>query len=212
MNPEKISISYFKTPFGELILGSYEDKLCLCDWRFRKMRDNVDSRIKKGLNTDFIQKETKIIKEAKKQLSEYFAGKRQTFELQILLVGTDFQKQVWEETKINLEQLEELVKQDCNLPAFDNLKELVKGDNCQYQKDDNKCYPANLDRIYREINSHKKILLVLEAELEEITKIEIKKRKLETKISKEKLFLSYIKPEEILRLFVEKMIKYLKFT
>ena len=97
MNPEKISISYFKTPFGELILGSYEDKLCLCDWRFRKMRDNVDSRIKKGLNTDFIQKETKIIKEAKKQLSEYFAGKRQIFELQILLVGTDFQKQVWEE-------------------------------------------------------------------------------------------------------------------
>ena len=100
------------------------------------------------------------------------------------------QKQVWEETKINLEQLEELVKQDCNSPAFDNLKELVKGDNCQYQKDDNKCYPAHLDRIYREINSHKKILLVLEAELEEISKIEIKKRKLETEISKAKSFLS----------------------
>lgn len=29
---------------------------------------------------------------------------------------------------------------------------------------------------------------------------------------KEKLYLNYIKPEEILRIFVEKMIKYLKFT
>lgn len=101
MNSNKIYISYFKTNYGELILGSFDEKLCLCDWRFRKMRDNIDNRIKKGLSlltlADFIEKETKIIIETKKQLSEYFAGKRQIFELSILLVGTDFQKQVWEE-------------------------------------------------------------------------------------------------------------------
>lgn len=100
------------------------------------------------------------------------------------------QKQVWEETKLNLEQLDELVKQECNLPAFDNLKELVKGESCQFQKDDHKCYPAHIDRIYREITSHKKILLVLEAELSEISKIETKKRKIETEISKAKSFLN----------------------
>jgi len=29
--PDNIRIEYFKTPFGELILGSYNDSLCLCD-------------------------------------------------------------------------------------------------------------------------------------------------------------------------------------
>jgi methylated-DNA-[protein]-cysteine S-methyltransferase len=30
---DKIKIEYFKTPYGELISGSFEDKLCLADWR-----------------------------------------------------------------------------------------------------------------------------------------------------------------------------------
>ncbi len=94
MSIAKISISQFKTSFGELNSDSYEDKLCLCDSRFRKMRESVDNRFRKGLNSSFIQNKTKIIKEAEKQLSECFARKRQIFELQILLVGTDFQKQV----------------------------------------------------------------------------------------------------------------------
>ena len=40
-------------------------------------------------------KETPVIKEAFRQLSEYFSGKRKEFHLPLLLKGTDFQKQVW---------------------------------------------------------------------------------------------------------------------
>ena len=36
-------------------------------------------------------------KEVKKQLDEYFAGKRIRFDLNVFQVGTDFQKQVWTE-------------------------------------------------------------------------------------------------------------------
>ena len=35
------------------------------------------------------------MKEAKKQLSEYFAGKRKNFDLPLKLEGTDFQLSVW---------------------------------------------------------------------------------------------------------------------
>ena len=43
-----------------------------------------------------IYQETPVIKEAFGQLSEYFSGKRKTFNLPLLLKGTDFQKQVWQ--------------------------------------------------------------------------------------------------------------------
>ena len=43
-----------------------------------------------------IYQETPVIKEAFGQLSEYFSGNRKTFNLPLLLKGTDFQKQVWQ--------------------------------------------------------------------------------------------------------------------
>ena len=91
-----IHIAYWATPYGELILGDFEGKLCLCDWRYRKMREQVDQRIKSGLNAEFKEEETDLIREAKKQFEAYFSGERREFDVPLLLVGTDFQKQVWE--------------------------------------------------------------------------------------------------------------------
>ncbi|MFA7326919.1 MAG: methylated-DNA--[protein]-cysteine S-methyltransferase [Candidatus Kapaibacterium sp.] len=94
---DKISIQYHKTEFGELILGSFKNQLCLCDWRYRKMRDSIDSRIKKGLNAEYVQQNSPVIAESIQQISEYIAGDRVSFDISLLLVGTDFQKSVWEE-------------------------------------------------------------------------------------------------------------------
>jgi methylated-DNA-[protein]-cysteine S-methyltransferase len=38
-----------------------------------------------------------VIKKCRKQLDEYFKGKRQNFSLDVQLEGTDFQKKVWEQ-------------------------------------------------------------------------------------------------------------------
>lgn len=43
----------------------------------------------------FIEKDTNLLLEAKKQLEEYFEGKRREFDLPIKQEGTDFQKKVW---------------------------------------------------------------------------------------------------------------------
>ena len=40
-----INIQYCKTKIGELILGSFEGKLCLLDFRYRKMRKSVDDSV-----------------------------------------------------------------------------------------------------------------------------------------------------------------------
>ncbi len=93
----KISIFYYKMKIGELIIGSFEGKICIVDYRYRRMRTTVDNRIKKALNACFIKNENDIICETKKQIDEYLQGKRKIFEVPILMVGTEFQKQVWSE-------------------------------------------------------------------------------------------------------------------
>ncbi len=91
----QINIQYFKTRIGELILGSFEEKLCLLDFRYRRMRAVVDKRIKKGLEAEFVEQSNDILTEAKVQIDEYLDGDRISFEIPVLMVGTEFQKDVW---------------------------------------------------------------------------------------------------------------------
>jgi len=91
----KINIQYFKTNYGEFILGSYDEKLCMVDFRYRKMRKTVDDRIKKGLNAEFIERDDEILQTTRVQLHEYFTMGRRVFDMPILMVGSDFQKSVW---------------------------------------------------------------------------------------------------------------------
>jgi methylated-DNA-[protein]-cysteine S-methyltransferase len=94
---DSIYIEYFKTPLGELVLGSFEEKLCLTDWRYRKMRESIDARIKKGLQSEYKEGCSEVIEATKEQLTDYFNGKRTNFDIPLLFIGSDFQKRVWNE-------------------------------------------------------------------------------------------------------------------
>ena len=93
---KKINIQYYKTKIGELLLGCFDGKLCMLDYRYRKMRKTVDDRIKKGLNANFVEHDDEIIKKTREQLNEYLNGDRKEFDIPLLMVGTDFQKSVWD--------------------------------------------------------------------------------------------------------------------
>jgi len=92
----KISIQYYKSPIGELLLGSFEAKLCLADMKYRKMRNSVDKRIQKGLNAEYIEESSDVIEKTIVQMKEYFAGERKVFDIPLLMVGTNFQRSVWD--------------------------------------------------------------------------------------------------------------------
>lgn len=85
----------YSTPYGELIIGSYDDQLCLCDWRYRNKRKLIDLRIQKVLQAEFKDGQSLVIDKTILQLNQYFARERESFDLPLLLVGTDFQKKVW---------------------------------------------------------------------------------------------------------------------
>lgn len=87
----------YESPCGTLLLGSFGDKLCLCDWQIEKHRGHVDGRLKRILNAEFEEGTSEVIEQAVRQLDEFFAGKRKVFDMPLLFVGTDFQKKVWRE-------------------------------------------------------------------------------------------------------------------
>jgi len=95
--PKTILFKYYQSKFGELIIGSFEGKLCLCDWRHRKMRTNIDLRIQRYFGAQYIENNTEIIDKTIFQLEEYGNGLRTNFDVELSLAGTDFQKSVWNE-------------------------------------------------------------------------------------------------------------------
>jgi len=61
------------------------------------MRRAIDGRVKKGLDAEFIERDDEILWKTRKQVDEYLAGNRKEFDIPLLLVGTAFQRTVWNE-------------------------------------------------------------------------------------------------------------------
>lgn len=97
MQSRQIIIKRYEAPCGTLVLGSYEDRLCLCDWIIERHRAIVDRRLSRILNAGFCEGTSPVIEMAEKQLNEYFCGKRKEFDIPQLLAGTEFQEKVWTE-------------------------------------------------------------------------------------------------------------------
>lgn len=92
-----VRIKRYESPCGVLLLGSFGDRLCLCDWQVDKNRNRVYRRLEKMLQARFEDGSSGIIEEAEKQLDEFFAKERRSFNVPLLLVGSDFQNLVWRE-------------------------------------------------------------------------------------------------------------------
>ena len=90
-----IQIHRYKSPCGDLILGSFGNKLCLCDWAIEKHRSLIDNRLRRFFQADYEEMTSEIIEKAEKQLDEYFNRERTQFNIPLLFIGTDFQKNVW---------------------------------------------------------------------------------------------------------------------
>lgn len=81
---------YLTTPIGDLLLAGDDDALNLVGFPEGAMRYDPEP--------DWIYNE-KPFADAREQLTEYFAGERKEFDLQLSLTGTEFQLLVLEELK-----------------------------------------------------------------------------------------------------------------
>ena len=97
---DKGNYFFFKSPLGPLLVAEKDGYLVRIDFTERS-----NTRISSSLTEGFKEAETPILTEARRQLEEYFQGKRTGFNLPYQLKGTFFQKQAWETLlKIGMEK------------------------------------------------------------------------------------------------------------
>ncbi len=97
MTQKEIVVCEYKSPCGVLVLGSFDNKLCMCDWKIEKHHNRIRKRLADTLKAAFNEGSSPVIEQAALQLDEFFTGKRTHFNLQLLFAGTSFQKSVWSE-------------------------------------------------------------------------------------------------------------------
>ncbi len=96
MTTKAIRLQHVSSPIGELQIGSFDGKLCMLDFRYRRMRQTIDTRIQSMLGCQFIMETDDIIAAALQQLDEYLQAKRRVFDIPLVHCGSVFQRRVWE--------------------------------------------------------------------------------------------------------------------
>ena len=92
---DPVLINRVTTPLGPMFVGATSQGICLLEFTDRKRLENEFKDLQRLLKTRIIAGENVHIKQVKKELAEYFAGTRKTFEVALHTPGTDFQNQVW---------------------------------------------------------------------------------------------------------------------
>ena len=90
-----INITRLETPLGTMFACAAEQGICLLEFTDRKMLETELKRLAKQLNANIIQGANKHFDLLRRQLDEYFEGKRKEFTIQLFTPGTEFQQSVW---------------------------------------------------------------------------------------------------------------------
>ena len=90
-----IDLKRIETPIGTMYAAAVEEGICMLEFTDRKMLETEFKDLAKSLNATIVQGENPHFKTLEKELAEYFAGNRTEFTVPLSLVGTEFQKSVW---------------------------------------------------------------------------------------------------------------------
>ncbi len=92
----EICTQHYHSPCGDLLLAAHGDSLCLCDWHDSKRAPRNWRRLVQSADIAIKEYASPVLRDAMKQLDEYFGGSRRSFDIKLAPAGTDFQKRVWE--------------------------------------------------------------------------------------------------------------------
>lgn len=91
-----ITINRITTPLGPMMVGVTNEGLCLLEFTDRKMIETQLETLKKRMGSEMVTGKHSVIEMVDLQLREYFDGKRKTFEIPLVVPGTDFQIKAWD--------------------------------------------------------------------------------------------------------------------
>jgi AraC family transcriptional regulator of adaptative response/methylated-DNA-[protein]-cysteine methyltransferase len=101
-NPRKakdaplLAITRIPTPLGPMVAAADARALLLLEFVGRRMLETQIRTLRRRLGCAFAPGTNPVLKQAARELAEYFAGRRRQFAVPLSTPGTPFQQAVWE--------------------------------------------------------------------------------------------------------------------
>lgn len=92
--PGNVATRRLDTPLGPMLAGAVDDGICLLEFSDRPLLPTQLERVVERLGVP-VAGSNPHLDRLEAQLTEYFAGTRQAFDLPLALAGTGFQERVW---------------------------------------------------------------------------------------------------------------------
>lgn len=93
-----IYFSEMDSPIGAITLATSDKGICFIEFgSVKSTYSSVQRNLKKLQINGELKNEEAPLQEVKRQISEYFLAERESFDLPLDLIGTKFQKLVWEQ-------------------------------------------------------------------------------------------------------------------
>lgn len=96
---QMIIIHRFTTPLGPMFVCATERGVCLLEFTDHQRLETELRDLQRLLNARILSGENSHTRQAEKEMSEYFSGTRQQFDLLLDVPGSDFQRSVWQELR-----------------------------------------------------------------------------------------------------------------
>ncbi len=94
---EVLKAAWIDTPLGSMLAIANDDALYLLEFVDRRGLEKEIERLRKKTKLPIIPGKTNPIEQIEKELKDYFSGKSPEFTTPLFLIGSPFQKRVWEE-------------------------------------------------------------------------------------------------------------------
>jgi AraC family transcriptional regulator of adaptative response/methylated-DNA-[protein]-cysteine methyltransferase len=92
-----VTTRWVESPLGTLLLAADEAGLRLVEFAVEERLEREIAELREGLGAVLVPGRSALLSAAERQLSEYFAGERTQFELELAPLGTKFELRVWRE-------------------------------------------------------------------------------------------------------------------
>ena len=90
-----VVVTMLRSPLGNLLAGATDDGICLLEFTDRPMLPTQLDVLARRLHRPVVAGRHAWLDRLQEQLDDYFAGRRETFDLPLVAPGTPFQEQVW---------------------------------------------------------------------------------------------------------------------
>jgi AraC family transcriptional regulator of adaptative response/methylated-DNA-[protein]-cysteine methyltransferase len=92
---ERIDVTYIDTGVGRMIAAATDRGVCMLAYEDGRHLDLEMRQLERSFGAPLAEGDNPHFEMLRRQLDEYFAGRRREFDIPLCLTGTDFQKQVW---------------------------------------------------------------------------------------------------------------------